>query len=417
VTKGASGRSSVHRRADGRGWEGWVSLGAHPVTGARWRKHVRGATKTEVAGKIASLERARDAGVVAVDPASTLNAWLEAWLAGRVIAGLRPNSIAAYRTDLTYVTRCGVGRVRLKDLTPEHVECVYAYILGLPRAGPGSVVHAKRTLNAALNTAVERGHLTRNPVRAAVTPRHTQPAVEPYTTEEIRRLLTAARDRPNGVRWSLALLGLRQGEVLGLRWRDLDLDAGELTVRHTLTWLPWRHGCTTVTEAEAPPACGQPVPRCPQRRGGGPHLGPPKSTAGRRIIAIPPPVIADLRVHRTHQAARRLALGSRWQDRDYVITNATGGPLDRTTDRDHWHELLAVADLRRLRIHDLRHSAATALLLLGEDSRTLAAIMGWTSMALVQRYTHLVPDLRRNAAKRQTTLWATTIRSHRNDHR
>jgi hypothetical protein len=89
-----------------------------------------------VAGKIASLERARDAGVVAVDPASTLNRGLEAWLAGRVIAGLRPNSIAAYRTDLNYVTRCGVGVVRLKDLTPEHVECVYAYILAFPGLDP-----------------------------------------------------------------------------------------------------------------------------------------------------------------------------------------------------------------------------------------------------------------------------------------
>jgi hypothetical protein len=90
VSRGADGRSSIHRRPDGHGWEGWVSLGAHPLTRARWRKHVRGATKTEVAGKMAALERALDAGAVAVDHASTLNTWMEAWLSGRVIAGLRP---------------------------------------------------------------------------------------------------------------------------------------------------------------------------------------------------------------------------------------------------------------------------------------------------------------------------------------
>jgi hypothetical protein len=100
-----------HRR---HGWEGWIILGIHPVTGKRWRKHVRGAAKTEVAGKIAALEKTRDAGGVAADAAATFDTWLQAWPAGRLAAGLRPNSISAYRTDLKYVARCGIGRVRLR---------------------------------------------------------------------------------------------------------------------------------------------------------------------------------------------------------------------------------------------------------------------------------------------------------------
>jgi hypothetical protein len=269
VSRAAKGRSSIHRRSGGPGWEGWVNLGVHPVSGKRWRKHVRGATKTEVAGKIAALEKAREARAIAWDHTTTLDAWLQSWLAGRVSAGLRPNTVAGYRTDLKYVTRSGVGRVRLRDLTAEHMERVYSYILGLPRAGPGSVAHVKRTLNAALNIAVQRGHLARNPVLIAAAPRHTQPELEPYTPEEIRQLLTAAAHRRNGVRWSLALLGLRQGEVLGLRWPDVDLDSGELTVRHTLTWLVWHHGCSRGGE------CSKPAARCPQRYGGGAHLDHP----------------------------------------------------------------------------------------------------------------------------------------------
>jgi hypothetical protein len=159
MSRAANGRSSIHRRTDGQGWEGWVSLGLHPVTGKRWRKHVRGKTKTEVARKIAQLERQRDRGVPAVDPETTISSWLEAWLAGRVTAGLRPNSISAYRTDIKYVTRSGVGRVRLRDLTPTHVEQVYAYVIALPRASTGSAAHLRRTLNAALNVAVQSGHL------------------------------------------------------------------------------------------------------------------------------------------------------------------------------------------------------------------------------------------------------------------
>ncbi len=403
MSRGASGRSSIHRRGDGPGWEGWVSLGVHPVTGKRWRKHVRGATKTEVAGKIAALEKARDAGAVAADAAATLDTWLQAWLAGRVAAGLRPNSISAYETDLHYVTRSGIGRVRLRDLTPEHIERVYRYIIGLPRAGAGSAAHARRTLNAALNVAVMRGHLARNPVRLAAAPRHEQPALEPYSTCEIARLLAAARQRRNGVRWSLALLGLRQGEVLALRWSDINLGSSELSIRHTLTWRRWQHGCAIDPQE---PSCGQPAARCPRRHGGGAHLGPPKSAAGRRTISLPAPVAAELGEHHTRQRHERLAAGTRWQDQGFVITNATGGPVDRTSDREEWHRLLTAARVRRLRIHDLRHAAATALLVMGEDSRVLLGIMGWTSMSLVQRYTDLVPDIRRNVAQRQTALWA-----------
>jgi integrase len=204
------------------------------------------------------------------------------------------------------------------------------------------------------------------------------------------------------VRWSLALLGLRQGEVLALRWEDLDLDAAELTVRHSLSWLPWQHGCV---DADGEPTCLRRAASCPRRHSGGAHLGRPKSAAGRRMLTIPPPVLAELREHHKRQIADRLAAGPLWHDHGYVVTNTTGGPLGRTSDRADWLGLVAAASVRRLRIHDLRHSAATALLVLGEDSRTLLGVMGWTSMALVQRYTHIVPDLRRNVANRQSALW------------
>ena len=404
MSKAANGRSSIHRGADGRGWEGWVSLGVHSVTGRRRRKHVRGKTKSEVAAKIDILERRRESGVLPVGPELTLQQWLDTWLTGRVAAGLRPNSISAYRTDLKHVARCGLGAVRLRDLSPDHVERIYTAVLD-SGCTAGSVAHVKRTLNAALNAAVARAHLFRNPVRLAATPRHQPPELEPYTAQEIGRLLTAVRTRRNGVRWSLALLGLRQGEVLALRWHDLnlDVDTAELTIRHTLSWLRWRHGCT---DGVAEPTCRRRASCCPRRHGGGPHLGPPKSAAGRRTIALPPPVLAEVRDHRKRQTTERLAAGPLWHDRGFVITNTTGGALDRTSDREDWHNLVQGAGLRRLRIHDLRHSAATALLVLGEDSRVLMGVMGWTSITLVQRYTHLIPDLRHNVATRQAAMWA-----------
>lgn len=107
------------------------------------------------------------------------------------------------------------------------------------------------------------------------------------------------------------------------------------------------------------PVCGDRPSACPNRYGGGAHLGPPKSKEGGRTIAIPEPVVAELREHRTKQAVERLAAGPVWTDKGFVITNHTGGPLDRTSDTEDWHDLVGKVGVRRLRLHDCRHSAAT----------------------------------------------------------
>lgn len=402
-SRAAGGRSSVHRRHDGDGWEGWISLGTDARTGKRRRKHVRGRTKTEVDSKIKALEAARDHGIAMDGPDITVSAYLDRWVAARTKV-VRPNTLSGYRTDLLHVERSGIGRIKLRALTPEHVERLYAAVLD-SGCKPGSVAHVRRTISAALNTAARRGHIIRNPVPLADMPRaDDEHELEPYDADEIATILSTARSRRNSVRWSLAFLGLRQGEALAVLWDDLNLEQCELRIRHTLTWLPWRHGC----EPEGTqPTCGARASACPRRHGGGAHLGPPKSKAGRRTIAVPPPVAAELQEHHRRQSVERLAAGPLWKDQGFIIANHTGGPVDRTTDTQDWLELITEAGVRRLRLHDCRHSAATALLVLGTDARVLMATMGWTSMSLVQRYTHMVPELRHDVAARQATLWPT----------
>jgi integrase len=402
VSKAADGRSSIHRCRDGNGWEGWVSFGTDPATGARRRKHVRGQTKAEVDDKVKALETARDRGALPTGPDRALSTYLDSWVSARANV-VRPTTRSGYRTDLLHVSRSGVGAVKVRNLTPEHIERIYAAVLDAG-CGPGSVAHVRRTVSAALNTAARRGHIARNPVPLADTPRPADDEeLEPYDVAEIAAVLSTARRRRNGVRWSLAFLGLRQGEALALRWDDVDLERGEARIRHTLTWLPWQHGCTSGDE----PVCGKRASACPRRHGGGAHLGPPKSKAGRRTIAIPEPVLAELRDQRRRQVTERIAASSLWDDRGFIVTNHTGGPLDRTTDTRDWVDIVRCAGVRRLRLHDCRHSAATALLVLGIDARVLMATMGWTSMSLVQRYTHMVPELRRDVAVRQGALWNT----------
>jgi hypothetical protein len=123
MSRAADGRSSIHRRADGTGWDGWISYGTDAATGKRLRRHVRGRTKAEVADKLKALEAARARGVISTGPDVTLNSYLAAWVKARDTV-VRPNTLAGYRTDLKHVERSGVGNVKLQALTAEHVERV-----------------------------------------------------------------------------------------------------------------------------------------------------------------------------------------------------------------------------------------------------------------------------------------------------
>jgi integrase len=283
VSKNGNGRSSIHRRKNTDGWEGWVSFGNDTATGKRVRKHVRGKTKTEVAEKIKCLETARDAGYTALGHDVTLLEWIDYWI-DRKRSSVRPKTIAGYLVDRTYVEASGVGKVRLTKLIPEDVERLYALVLARPTCSAGTAAHRRRTLSAAYNTAVSRGRISRNPVKLAQTPRHEVEEVEPLTSDEAKPLLATASEGRNPARWSVGLaLGLRQGEALGLQWPDLDLDAGIMRIRRQLQRQTWQHGCLGV----AP--CGRKRgANCPACHGGGLVTADPKSAAGRRLIGLPP---------------------------------------------------------------------------------------------------------------------------------
>ena len=407
MSKGADGRSSIHRHKSGDGWEGWVSFGQDVTTGKRIRKHVRGRTKASVAAKIKQLEADRDGGYTAVAPDTTLLDWLDYWIASKR-GSVRAKTLAGYRVDRGYVVSSRTGTIKLTKLTPEDVERLYASVLSRPTCSAGTVAHLRRTLSAALNTAVARGRLTRNPVKLAHTPTLEVTEVEPFSVVEAKAILAAAQHGRNSARWSVGLaLGLRQGEVLGLQWPDVDLAQNTLRVRRQLQRLTWSHGCLDA-DACFHPRTGK-LNRgadCPRRHGGGPVIAPPKSKAGRRPIALPTPLADELRAHREVQIAEQVAAGPLWRSGDWVFTSELGGPLDPRKDYREWVQLLVDAGARPARLHDARHTAATLLLVMGVDARTVMALMGWSSMALLQRYQHVVDELRRDAAHRMgETLW------------
>ncbi|MCU1691011.1 MAG: Integrase [Frankiales bacterium] len=378
----SAGESSIYKDEKGR-WHGYVTVGL-TADGARDRRHREGATRAEVLQKVRDLEKARDVGAPPTPgQRMTVSEWLDLWMviaAGRV----RPKTLQGYESYIRVNLRPSLGHHRLDRLQPEHLEAFYAALRAKGLSG-STVLHHHRVLSRALTVAVQRGHVGRNVAKLVDAPSVKRTEVVPLSTEEARAVLAAARGTRNAARWTVALaLGLRQGEVLGAQWRDLDLDAGTWAVRRQLQRQSYRHGCGGT--------CGQAAPRyCPLRTGGV-VFTEPKSDRGRRTLMIPTQLRAALHAHRQAQLEERVAAGSLWHDQDLVFAQPTGRPLDYRKDWESWKALLAAAGVRDARLHDARHTAATLLLEQGVDVRVVMEILGHSQIALTMNtYQHVMP--------------------------
>jgi integrase len=402
--KAASGRAAIQFDPARGQWHAYVSMGTN-AQGKRVRRHVRGNTQREVRTEVSRLEQERDSGALAGGGSISVNDWLISWVRGQTVK-VAASTLSGYTYDLRYIAK-SIGAIRLDKMTPEDVERLYRDMLAAGYA-PGSVLHTKRTLSAALQTAVDRGRMVRNPVKLAAAPKDRPPEIEPLTKEKARELLDHAAGLRNGARWVIALaLGLRQGETLGLQWRDLELDSGTLHIRRQLRRVVWEHGCKN------PLVCSKRGCDCPQRFGGGLVLSEPKSEAGKRTIALPAPVVPWLREHRAAQAAERLRAGELWDQAQprWIFASEIGKPLDPRRDLTRWKELLLATGLADCWLHDARHTAATLLLVAGVPDRMVMNRLGWTSGALLSRYSHVVDEVKRKAAQSMSEmLWPRDIR-------
>jgi len=182
----------------------------------------------------------------------------------------------------------------------------------------------------------------------------TRPIIAVWTAQQLAMFLAAvANDRLHPMWWLIALRGLRRGEAAGLRWCDVDLDAGTLTV------------------AQQRIAYGRTV-----------HVGPPKTAASRRTVALDHATVRLLREHRRRQQTERNTAGDRWQDSGYVFTAADGSPLHPDWLTRRFRRLVTLSGLPPVRLHDLRHGAASLALAAGTDLMTVQAQLGHASIVL-----------------------------------
>jgi integrase len=324
------GEGSVCRLPDGR-WRGVVDLGWHD--GKRRRKYITRGSQAEVVRELRRLTAAAEAGRLPIARAPTLGQWLERYLDEVAAPSVRPSSLRRYRQELRLYIAPALGKVPLDKLRPSQVSDFYrSQLLHL---SPGSVRRLHALLRRSLGVAVRWQLIPWNPVTAVDPPSLTSVEVHPFDANEARLFMAAASCDRFHARWLIAvLLGLRQGEVLGLTWRDVDHDQRVLAVRQTLQYHP----------------------------GEGFHLVPPKTARSRRIF---------------------------------------GTPLSPRNDYREFRRLVAAAGLRRVRLHDLRHTAASLMLAQGVNPRVVMEILGHSQIGVTMNtYSHVTPASSREAVAR-----------------
>ncbi|MEV6018606.1 site-specific integrase [Streptomyces sp. NPDC051997] len=394
-TRQPNGRSSIYQGKDGK-WHGRVTVGIRD-DGTPDRRHVERKTRAEVTAAVRELEKQRDAKTIRkAGRAWTVATWLTHWVESIAPLAVNENTMVGYGVAVRKHLIPALGAHRLDKLRPEHIETFYGKMQADGRKA-GTIHQIHRTFRTALNEAVRRGHLGRNPVQLAKAPRVREEEVEPYTVEEVQRLLRAADSRRNSARWAVALaLGLRQGEALGLKWADVDLERGVLMVRRSRRRPRYAHGCGD--------ACGRKAGYCPERERTNPETADTKSRAGRRAVGLPSQLVDLLKQHRGRQDAERTAAGDEWAEEGWLFATPFGRGTSPRTDYDDWKELLTGAKVRDGRLHDARHTAATVLLILGVSERAVMGLMGWSSTAMAARYQHMVDTVRSGVAQQVDTL-------------
>ena len=435
-TRRPNGTSSIYLGKDGF-WHGRVTVGVKD-DGSPDRRHIQRKTEAEVIKRVRKLERERDGGAVRkAGRVPTVAEWLKTYLDTIASRTLAPRSLDDYWSKARNWIIPRIGKHRLDRLRPEHLDQLYSKMNAAGKASSHQLkVH--RIISRALEIAVRRGVIARNVAKLVDAPSLREDEIEPFTQEDARKILTAAVGRRNGVRWSVALaLGLRQGEALGLRWKYVDLDAEQIRVWWQLQRNKWQHGCDDPHECgmrldkkgrprhrlkpcpenckqhqrACPPLCPKDCTRhastCPQRKGGGLVFREPKGKS-RRTVAIPPELVAVLKVHLEEQLAERESTGDTWKEHDLVFCEADGRPIGPRDDWEEWKTLLAEAGVRDGRLHDGRHTAGTLLIEQGVHVRTVMEILGHSDLRLTQRYTHVASPAAKDAAARMgSALWGT----------
>jgi integrase len=352
---------SISRRKDGR-WMGRYTV--HTADGPKQRA-VYGKTREEASQKLTKAMADRDRGIVHDAGKLSVGEYLDRWLSDSVRDTVRQRTYERYEQLVRVHIVPALGRTKLKNLTPAHVRGLYRSKLDTGLSAR-TVQYIHRTLSKALKQAVDDGLIPRNAAASVKPPQPRRDEIRPLDREQVRTFLaTVSGERLEALYVVAITAGLRQGELLGLKWEDLDLDTGTLQVRRTLS----EARSSRIFEA-------------------------PKSGKGRSI-RLTRRASEALRSHRKRQLEEKLRLGTLWQENGLVFPAQVGTPLGGRNLIRHFKRMLKRSGLAEtFRFHDIRHTCATLLLKQGVHVKFVQELLGHGDVSLTLNvYSHVLPDM------------------------
>lgn len=370
MAKRGAGEGHLGKLKDGR-WRGALMVGRR-ADGKPDVRYVYARTRAEARAKLDLLREQHRKHQLPPAGRLTVGEWLIRWL-GQVELERRRRTAESYAERVRLYLAPALGATALTSLAPEDVEGLVAAMRerGL---SPRTIQYTRDVLRIALNVAVARGLIWRNVASLVAVPRAARRPAEPLTLDEVRRLRVTLR----GHRWEALFLvafalGLRQGEGLGLRWQDVDVERAELHTRVELVL----------------------------GKGGEFRLEETKTHKSARPLPLPRFARDALVRRRELQRDEERRAGARWRGNPWglVFTTRVGTPINRRSLTRTWHRLLADAGLARARYQDLRHTCASLLFAEGIDPRTIMDLLGHRQLSTtMDLYTHLFRAVRRSAA-------------------
>ncbi|MFE5914176.1 tyrosine-type recombinase/integrase [Streptomyces wedmorensis] len=374
-----NGAGTITQRSDGRYQAAVYVL---QPDGTRARKFAYGKTWAECDAKRRALLDKVDNGVPVPTRSMKLSEWLPYWLDNIVKPRRKKTTAAKYEVHIRLYLVPMIGSKRLESLS---VADVRRFLVQLEKkTSAATAKESHRVLRTALTAACREELVSRNVATLVEPPTVAARELSPWSLDETLDFLTAARKDPLYAAFVLAIaLGFRRGEVVGLRWENVDLDKREIRVR---------------TQR--------------QRVGGEAYEDDPKGRRRKQTLPLPAICVAPLRWQRLKQVAARERAGEKWTETGYVFTTRTGQPIEPRNLYRSFTRVAKNADLRVVRLHDARHGTATLLTAAGVPPRVVMEILGHSQIAVTMNvYTHVVQDTQREAVSHMDRLLRSRPRS------
>ena len=374
-TRTASDTGSIRQRPDGR-WEGRLIVGYDPGTGKPIRRSIYGDTQKAVRQEMTSIQRALDNGTYQPPTKLTVGAWLDMWMETFCASTVKPLTYSAYETAIKNHIKPSIGATKLQSLKGVDIQKMYNKMID-SSLSPKTVKNTSATLHKALQMAIKQGYIQTNPCDAAELPKADKKEIRPLQDAEIPRFLDAIAEHPMGNAYALCLFaGLREGECLGLSWRQVDFENKTLLIDQQLQKEKGKNAKY--------------------------YIAPYTKNGKTRRIAPPEIAFHYLRAERSKQIANRLAAGALWDNPDdLVFTNGLGRHYAIHTFYKNFKRIAASIGRPDARPHDLRHTAATVAMASGVDAKSVQDMMGHaTASFTLNVYAHASDQMKKDAAQR-----------------